>query len=101
MLKQPLAPTRPLFSLRLCVGVIVALAAALALAAFLGTREGARPGLLAHAFAQANDQTGREMTVLPASDTEPQLPEVHRTIRPAGMGGEPPPIPAAETRPAP
>lgn len=101
MLKQPLAPTRPLFSLRLRVGAIVALAAALSLAAFLGTQEGARPGMLARAFAQAHDQTGREMAVLPASDTVPQLPEMYRAIRPAGMDGEAPPIPAAETWPAP
>ncbi|MEO8526744.1 MAG: hypothetical protein ABI460_18595 [Caldimonas sp.] len=100
MLKQPQAPTRPPFSLHLRVGAVVAVAAALALAAFLGAQEGATPGMLARAFEQANDQTGREMTVLPASKTEPRLPEIYRVIRPAGMGGEAPPIPPSETWPA-
>jgi len=88
--KQLLAP----------VGVMMALAAAVALAAFLGAQEAARPGLLLKAFAQANEQTGAEMTVLPASETIVVMPEIYAHIRPAGVNGEPPAIPPAELWPA-
>jgi len=77
--KQLLAPT----------GVVLALAAAVAIAAFLGAQEAVRPGLLLKAFAQANEQTGTEMTVLPVSETTIVMPEVYAHIRPAGVNGEP------------
>ena len=101
MLKQSMAPRRSSFSLRSQALTGLVAAAALAVAAFLGSQEGLRPGALATAFAQGHEQTGREMPVLPAQDSEAPLPEIYRHIRPVGINGESPPIPSAETWPAP
>ena len=101
MLKQSMAPRRASLSVRSGAATVLVVAAVLALAAFLGTQEGIRPGALAKAFAQGHEQTGREMSVLPAQGAEAPLPEIYRHIRPVGMNAEPPPIPSAKTRPAP
>lgn len=101
MLKQSMAPRRASLSFRSAAATALVVVAALALAAFLGTQEGNRPGALATAFAHGHEQTGREMSVLPAQGSEAPLPEIYRHIRPAGSNGEPPPIPSAETWPAP
>ena len=61
MLKQSMAPRRASFSFRSRAAAAVVVGAALALAAFLGTQEGIRPGALAKAFAQGHEQTSREM----------------------------------------
>jgi len=66
MLRQSMAPRRTQFSFRSGAATAVVVAAALALAAFLGAQEGLRPGALGKAFAQGHEQTGGELSVLPA-----------------------------------
>ena len=100
MLRQSMAPRRTLSSFCSGAVTVVVAAAALALAAFLGTQEGIQPGAPATTLAEGQ-QIGKEMSLLPAQGVEAPLPEIHRHIRPASLDGEPPRIPSAETWPAP
>jgi hypothetical protein len=101
MLRQSMAPRRASLSFRSGAVTVVVAAAALALAAFLGTQEGIQPAGLATTFAEGHQQIGGEMSVLPAQGAEAPLPEIYRHIRPAGINGDARSVPSAETWPAP
>jgi hypothetical protein len=101
MLRQSMAPRRASLSLHSGAVTVVVAAAALAVAAFLGTREGIRPAAPAVTVAEGQQQTGREMSVLRAQGAGAPQPEIYRHIRPASLDGELRPIPSAETWPAP